>query len=123
MPKHLPNFGHRSTDAQQRRREAVPQEMGTTAWRLVDASAVQRARNHRAHDAGSSERMMRGARAQEDSSTGAAWTCLAQIDRERLADIGRQWQSISNCPFARHRNLRGAPVDVGQLQHHDLEGT
>jgi hypothetical protein len=79
------------------------------------------------HDPADPRARQRGVRRldtnEQRPAQGASGAPIAQIGRDRLADIGRQRQLLNAVALAMHPELAGAPVDVLQRQGGDLADT
>src|SRR5579885_2920586 len=96
--------------------------MGATGGRL-DPSAQERVSNDGAHTARTEKAAHRSLGAQEDPPTVSARSTMPQVCDDRIADILRQRELTAPASLTSYAQGTRVPVDVLQLQRHDLPGT
>ena len=117
VTKDLPDVGERGPGAQHLGRHRVSK---TVRRYIGDACPRACAIKNAADRTGFGEPTEGSVMTEEDSSTVAGGPTSLQVGGERFADICRQWQAIVAASLAVHFDLTGAPVDVVELEHHDL---
>ena len=115
MPQYLADFGQRGPVPQHLRRQRVAKLMGTRRRRL-NAGALERMPNDRAHASLALKAADGRFAAQKHATTGAAGAPVTQVRGDRCARIRGKGQGGSVTAFASDAHLADIPVNILELE-------
>jgi len=101
--------------AQHLGRQRVAKLMGA-GRRGLDAGALERMPNDRSNCTRAQKSADGSFTAQKHTATSAAWASVAQVLRDRFADIRRKGKCGSLTAFPSDAHLSGIPVDIVKLE-------
>ncbi len=120
MPQDLRDVRQRRATANHVRRQAVAEQVSSTAAGPLYLRVREPATDDVANDGRPTQADVGREGAHEHASSGAHPMILAEVVRQRLADIGEQRQVLDHATFAANDQLTRPPTNVLELQTHHL---
>jgi hypothetical protein len=123
MPKYLSNFCHGRALVEHPGRQAVPEEVGSTAARWVYSGLGKCSPYNMADSGRTCQTNARRDDPQENASRYVLTPIRSQIECQCLSHFRKQRQLVQYPTLAPHAQLCGAPADVIELEGDNLSRT
>ena len=122
MAQHVADLAERGPLAHHFDGQTVTKLVSPTR-RRVDSGTFDRMANHRADAAGSSKSANGRPDAKENAPAAARWPAMAQVVRNRIADLVGQGKIVAYSSLCTHVQRRASPVNVIKLEKGDFAQT
>ena len=123
MPEDFGDLRHGSPVADHPSGQAVTEEVGGSAVRMVYLCPSERSAHNVADRSRACQTDTRRYNSQENPSRVTAATAVTQIERKRISDIRKQGHAVYKMALAMNDDLCRSPADVTELKHDYLSCT